>query len=92
MGSTVLQHAEEARGWGQVGLVPHHLINISLPQFNSLCPTCDAFVPTSGGWLAPPLTTCVDSYTPDHTAALRKMSTFGISFHGIILDFINAVI
>ena len=35
---------EAARGWGQVGPMPH-LINVSVPQFNSLCPTCDAFVP-----------------------------------------------
>ena len=34
-----------------MGPVPHlnlsvpHLINVSVPQFYSLCPTCDAFVP-----------------------------------------------
>ena len=35
----------DTRGGARVGPGGAHLINISVPQFNSLCPTCDAFVP-----------------------------------------------
>ena len=49
--SLYYMESEAARGCGQVRPVPHlnlsvpHLINAIMPKSNSLCPTCDAFVP-----------------------------------------------